>query len=248
MRTVVLAAGTGSRLGEITKARTKGMVPVKGKRLIDYLLDFLDIDMMDEVIVVGGFCYEDLRDHIAQRKDPKIRVIENKEYLKGNIFTLVRALREFEDDSFLITNVDHVYPRVMFDMMKKSFTGVRAMCDFDRTLGADDMKVKLSDDKRNVRHMSKQLESFDCGYIGMTYVDRSMNCLYRETVEKVIAKNGDKAVVENILHYLAEEGKNQPSICDLSDFGWYEIDTPEELYAAEKKIVDDPHFAHLFRQ
>ena len=40
MRAIVLAAGTGSRLGEITKARTKGMVPVKGRKLIDYLLDF----------------------------------------------------------------------------------------------------------------------------------------------------------------------------------------------------------------
>ena len=39
MKAVILAAGTGSRLGEITKARTKGMVPVKGKLLIDYLSD-----------------------------------------------------------------------------------------------------------------------------------------------------------------------------------------------------------------
>lgn len=245
MRTVVLAAGTGSRLGEITKARTKGMVPMRGQKLIDYLLDFIDIDMMEEVIVVGGFCYEDLRDHIALRNNKKIRVIENSEYLKGNIFTLVRALREFSDDSFLITNVDHVYPRVMFDTMKKSFSafgGIRAMCDFDRNLGADDMKVKLSDDGEHVAQMSKQLTDFDCGYIGMTYVDRSMEKLYRETVEKVISKNGEKSVVENVLHYLAEEGTNAPSICDLSGFGWYEIDTPDELRAAEEKIVKDPHF------
>jgi dTDP-glucose pyrophosphorylase len=31
MKAIVLAAGTGSRLGEITKVRTKGMVPVNGK-------------------------------------------------------------------------------------------------------------------------------------------------------------------------------------------------------------------------
>jgi len=67
MKAVVLAAGTGSRLKEITKARTKGMVPVKGKKLIDYLFDFFEMDFFDEVIVVGGFCYEDLRDHITER-------------------------------------------------------------------------------------------------------------------------------------------------------------------------------------
>lgn len=241
MKTIVLAAGTGSRLGDITKARTKGMVPLREKKLIDYLLDFLDIDMMSEIIVVGGFCYEDLRDHLSVRKNPKIRVIENTEYLKGNIFTLTRALSEFKNESFLITNVDHVYPRVMFETMKKSFSSITAMCDFDRKLGADDMKVKLTPAKC-VQRMSKQLDDFDCGYIGMTYVDEVMDSVYRDAIEKAIAKNGDKAVVENILHYLAEEGINSPRICDLSGFGWYEIDTPEELLDAEKRIAVDSHF------
>lgn len=243
MRTIVLAAGTGSRLGEITKARTKGMVPARGKKLIDYLLDFLDLDMMEEVIVVGGFCYEDLRDHLAVRNNPKIRVIENTEYRKGNIFTLVRALREFDSGSFLITNVDHIYPRVMFGEMKKHFSGLRAMCDFDRTLGADDMKVRLASGTRSIERISKQLDAFDCGYIGMTYVDASVSGSYRAAVNMVIEKNGEKSVVENILHHFAEEGVNPPQICDLSGFGWYEIDTPDELYAAEKKLESDPHFA-----
>jgi choline kinase len=242
MRVVVLAAGTGSRLGEITKARTKGMVPVLGKKLIDYLLDFIDIPMMEEVIVTGGFCYEDLKNHLASRNEPKIRVVENTEYLKGNIFTLKRALSEFDDDSFLITNVDHVYPRVMFDTMKKSFSGITAMCDFDRNLGADDMKVKLISGKKQIERISKQLNEFDCGYIGMTYVDKSMNKIYRAAVDRAVEKNGDKAVVENVLHLLAEEGVTPPSICDLSGFGWYEIDTPDELYAAEEKLKTDNHF------
>ena len=141
MRAVVLAAGTGSRLGEMTKVRTKGMVPVAGKRLIDHLFDFFDMDFFDEVIVVGGFCYQDLRDHIKTRGLAKVRVIENPDFLKGNIFTLLTALKQFSDDSFLITNVDHIYPRAMFEKMKLSMKGITAMTDFDRQLCDDDMKV-----------------------------------------------------------------------------------------------------------
>ena len=135
MRAIVLAAGTGSRLGEITKARTKGMVPVRGKKLIDYLLDFLGRDFFDEIIIVGGFCYEDLKTHVDSFGYKNVRVIENKEYLKGNIFTLKRALSEFSGDSFLITNVDHIYPPAMFNKMRESFRDITAMCDFDRSLG-----------------------------------------------------------------------------------------------------------------
>jgi len=242
MRAIVLAAGTGSRLGEITKARTKGMVPVKGRKLIDYLLDFFEKDFFDEIIVVGGFCYEDLRDHIAALNYKNVRVIENKEYLKGNIFTLLTALKEFKNDSFLITNVDHIYPPVMFQKMKKSMSGITGMCDFDRKLGADDMKVKLRDDKLKIRAISKQLDIFDCGYIGMTYVDKTHEDFYRASVQKTLERNGEKAVVENVLQFMAESEEGAPKICDLSGFGWYEVDTEEDLRLAEKGLEKDSNF------
>lgn len=240
MKAVVLAAGTGSRLGEVTKARTKGMVPVKGKKLIDYLFEFFDMDFFDDIIVVGGFCYEDLKVHIENRGYDKVRVIENRDYLKGNIYTLKKALDEFSGESFLITNVDHIYPSVMFDRMKKSFSGITAMCDFDRKLSDDDMKVALTKDKR-IKGINKKLSEYDCGYIGMTYVDSSVEKTYRNTVDMAIQKFGEKAVVENILQVLSE-GENAPGICDLSGIGWYEVDTPEDLEKAEDGLSSDPNF------
>jgi choline kinase len=242
MRAIVLAAGTGSRLGELTKVRTKGMVPVAGKRLIDYLLDFFEPGYFSEVIVVGGFHYEDLKDHIDTKGLANVRVMENRDYLKGNIFTLMRALGEFSGDSFLITNVDHIYPRAMFELMKKSFGRISAMCDFDRPLGADDMKVKLRAGSRVVERISKQLESFDCGYIGMTYVDGQMEEIYRRAVQDTVGKTGEKAVVENVLQVLAEDEKTAPGIVDLSGIGWYEVDTIEDLRKAEAGLAEDKNF------
>ncbi|MCP4134080.1 MAG: NTP transferase domain-containing protein [bacterium] len=242
MKAVVLAAGTGSRLGEVTKARTKGMVPVKGKKMIDYLLDFFEIDLFDEIIIVGGFHYEDLRDHVNSGQYSNVRVIENPDYLKGNIFTMLRGVGEFSGESFLITNVDHIYPGKMFAKMKESFSGITGMCDFDRQLGADDMKVKLQKDGKRVAAISKQLNDFDCGYIGMTYVDASMEKLYRETAAATLERFGEKAVVENILQVLAEDESTAPMICDLSGFGWYEVDDPNDLAKAEKGLATDPNF------
>jgi choline kinase len=242
MRAIVLAAGTGSRLGDITKTRTKGMVPVYGKRLIDYLLDFFEIEFFDEILVVGGFHYEDLKEHIAKRKLTNLRVLENKEYLKGNIFTLIRALNEFSNDSFLITNVDHIYPRKMFVKMKESFKSITAMCDFDRTLTNDDMKVKLRKSGATIELIRKDLGEFDCGYIGMTYVDKTANDIYRDAVKKAIEKFGEKAVAENVLQILANDKNTAPLICELSGIGWYEVDTEEDLEKAEAGLVRDVNF------
>lgn len=242
MRAIILAGGTGSRLGEITSARTKGMVPVNGKVLIDYLLDFFELDFFNEIIIVGGYYYEDLKKHIEAKNIANTRTVENREYLKGNIFTLLRGLDEFSADSFLITNVDHIYPRVMFEKMKRSFTSITAMCDFDRILYADDMKVKLRNGAGSIKKISKELKDFDCGYIGMTYVDNSMYDIYREAVEITLKNFGEKAVVENVLQVLAEDKKTAPLICDLSRFGWYEVDTKEDLEKAEKGLLEDKNY------
>ena len=242
MRAVILAAGTGSRLGELTKTRTKGMVPVKGRKLIDYLFDYIDVDIFDEIIVVGGFAYEDIKNHIDAKGFENVRVIENKQYLKGNIFTLLTALDEFSNDSFLVTNIDHIYPTIMFDKMKESFSGITAMTDQDRKLSHDDMKVKLYKDTISIKKISKQLDDFDRGYIGMSYVDISRESEYRDAAKKAIEKFGENAVVENILQILAEDKNTAPKVCDLSGFGWYEVDTPEDLEIAEKGLEKDPNF------
>ena len=54
MQAVILAAGMGRRLGELTKGNTKCMVEVNGITLIDRLLGQLSkLDLKRVVIVVG---------------------------------------------------------------------------------------------------------------------------------------------------------------------------------------------------
>lgn len=242
MKAIVLAAGTGSRLGEITKARTKGMVPVNGKKLIDYLFEFLDLDFFDMVYVVGGFYYEDLKEHIEMKKTKNVAVLENREYLKGNILTLKRGLEEFSNDSFLITVVDHIFPTVMFQKMKQSFESITLMCDSDRKLFSDDMKIKFYDKQKTVRRISKELSDFDCGYIGMTYVDKSMERVYREAFTEALRVYGESAVVEKVLQVLADDPGTAPRVCDLSGFGWYEVDNSDDLQKAEKELLKNKNF------
>jgi choline kinase len=242
MRAIILSAGIGSRLGELTRNVTKGLVSVGGKKLIDYLFDFLDMDSFQEILVVGGHYYMDLKRYIDSKNMERVRVIENERYLKGNIFSLIRGLEEFTNDSFLITNVDHIYPPVMFERMRESFEFITAMCDFDRRLGDDDMKVKLRDDRKHVELIDKKLSDYDCGYIGMSYIDLSMEGVYRDAIDETLDRFGERAVVENVLQLLAEDEKTAPRICDLTGIGWYEVDTEEDLFRAEKEILRNENF------
>ena len=239
MRAIILAAGTGTRLGGVT---TKALVEVNGKKMIDYLLEFLNLELFNEIFVVGGFHFADLNEYLTTKKNPKLRVLENAEYLKGNIYTMLRALNEFENESFLLTNADHIYPRIMFDKMEKSFQNITAMCDNDRNLGIDDMKVAINNTTGRVEAIDKKLEHYNCGYIGMTFVHKDNFTQYKKAADETIERVGEKAVVENILQTLSNDEQTAPYICDLSGFGWYEVDDAKDKAFAEKSLLTDKNF------
>lgn len=64
MQAIILAAGMGRRLGELTKNNTKCMIEVNGISLIDRLLTQLSHLKLNKIIIVTGYESEKLRLHI----------------------------------------------------------------------------------------------------------------------------------------------------------------------------------------
>ena len=91
MQAIILAAGMGRRLGELTKENTKCMVEVNGVRLIDRLLGQLSKLNLGRVIIVIGYQGQKLKDYIGQRYDGLLTIeyAENPIYDKtNNIYSL----------------------------------------------------------------------------------------------------------------------------------------------------------------
>lgn len=55
MQAIILAAGMGRRLGELTKNNTKCMIEVNGISLIDRLLTQLSHLKLNKIIIVTGY-------------------------------------------------------------------------------------------------------------------------------------------------------------------------------------------------
>ncbi|MBQ7539493.1 MAG: NTP transferase domain-containing protein, partial [Bacteroidaceae bacterium] len=69
MQAIILAAGMGRRLGELTKNNTKCMIEVNGVKLIDRMLSQLSRLELSRVVIVIGYEGEKLRQHIGHRYD-----------------------------------------------------------------------------------------------------------------------------------------------------------------------------------
>jgi len=236
MKAIILAAGLGSRLKHLTKAIPKALISVNHQRLIDYAINFVK-DSVDEIIVIGGYSFDELKAHIEKQAIPNLTLIKNLDYKEGSILTIEKAL-DYLDDSFLLMNVDHIYPGSFMTKITSNLKGISGMCDFDRQLIADDMKVKLNGDKQIIQ-IDKKLLEYDGGYIGMTSCHQKMVSEYKRMVNTALEKGGRKVNVEFVLQLLADEGI-YPNIVDLSGSTWLEIDDENDLRNGEKVLEAKP--------
>ena len=55
MQVVVLAGGVGSRLRPWTNSIPKPLLPVLDQTLLEHVVSSLPVDMVDEVVVAGGY-------------------------------------------------------------------------------------------------------------------------------------------------------------------------------------------------
>jgi choline kinase len=239
---VLLAAGLGSRLGPLTAQLPKALISVGGMPLVAHALRFAARLEPTQVIVVGGFGHALVAaelDRLAGSRHPAahlpITLVENTRFRDGNLISLMTA-RPYLDDEFVLLNVDHIYRAGIASVVRPDADEVTAFIDTDRQLGADDMKVER-DGAGRVRRISKTLDKFDCGYVGMTRVPRAAIDRYFATADRALADDGPAIHVERVLARLAETA-NPPVCRDISGHGWLEVDTPDERAHAEEALRD----------
>jgi choline kinase len=242
-----MAAGLGSRLGELTRSLPKALIPVGGKTLLNWAVAFARCLAPSEIVIVGGYGFSSVQEEVAREgwdhqgkgvagsSAATVRLVENQAFREGNILSLMAA-KPYLTGEFLLMNVDHVYRPAMASRVGASAEDVTGMVDTDRRLGADDMKV-ARDEAGRIREISKTLTTFDAGYIGMTLVPGGAPFeRYWKAVDSVIAVDGRTAHVEKVLARLVSQG-TPPACRDLSGFGWLEVDTPDERTQAEAALA-----------
>lgn len=234
MNVIIMAAGRGKRLGSLTTDFPKALIEVAGAPLVGHALRFARWAGFTRRIVVGGFCYPQLVEAV-QELDAAATLVENTQLHAGNLLSLITGLRAVpEGEAFLLMNADHIYPREVAEIVARTTadaTEVTAFCDFDRPLGADDMKARF-DAQGRVAAMSKTLERWDGGYVGMTWVPASCRASYDDAVAALRSAHGDDNPVERVLVQLAE-AKTAPTHGDISGHRWFEVDEPHEREQAE---------------
>ncbi len=111
MQAIILAAGMGRRLGELTGDNTKCMLEVNGVRLIDRTLECLSEVGVRKLIMVVGYKAQNVIDYVGYKyKDIDITYVENPIYDKtNNIYSLYLAKDYLLAEDTLLLESDLIY-------------------------------------------------------------------------------------------------------------------------------------------
>ena len=111
MQAIILAAGMGKRLKQLTQNNTKCMVKVNGIPLINRTLNQLEQHSLSRVVIVTGYEGEKLKQHINSLtlKTP-IVFIDNPVYDKtNNIYSLALAKDYLLKEDTLLLESDIIF-------------------------------------------------------------------------------------------------------------------------------------------
>ena len=93
MQVVILAAGTGSRMGEITSNNHKSLLPINDNdSFLSHLLHQLNEYQLSKVVVVTGYL-SGLIEEVVEKFQMNIEVVFNEKYKQDtNIYSMKLAL------------------------------------------------------------------------------------------------------------------------------------------------------------
>ena len=106
---MVLAAGMGSRMRPLTDSVPKPLVKIKGKALIDFVLDRIGEAGIGHAVVNVHYKADMLTGHLAGRRSPEVTISDERERLLDTGGGIVKALPKLGSGPFLVHNADSTW-------------------------------------------------------------------------------------------------------------------------------------------
>jgi MurNAc alpha-1-phosphate uridylyltransferase len=108
-KAMVLAAGLGVRMRPLTDKMPKPLVQVAGRALLDHVLDKLGAAGVSEAIVNVHYLPDQIIDHVASRKRPRVVISDERDKVLGTGGGVVKALPLLGDTPFFHVNADTMW-------------------------------------------------------------------------------------------------------------------------------------------
>jgi choline kinase len=236
-KAIILSAGQGSRLGHLTDDRPKCLIDFNGRTLLDWQLDALAANGVEEAVVVTGFRDDQIDAALARRGDrgPRVRTVYNPFYkVADNLGSLFVAKDELDGD-LLVWNGDTLVSEELMARVVGNADRQGICVTIDRKDGYDDddMKVVVAEDG-GLQAIGKRIsEGVNGESIGLLAFRGDGARRFRMAIEKAMrTTEGTTIWYLRVIHQIAQEAAVWTF--DIQGEEWGEVDFPEDVEAAQE--------------
>lgn len=246
MQAVILAAGMGKRLKELTRHNTKGMIQVNGVTLMERMLRQLDALDLKRIIVVVGYEGQKLTDYIHSLaiKTP-VLFINNPVYDKtNNIYSLSLTRKELAEDDTLLLESDLIFEDSVLEFLMEDPRDTLALVDryeswMDGTcvkLGEDDtIDAFIPGSKMRFEEVRDYYKTVNIYKFGKEFLEH----YYIPFLDAYRSALGENEYYEQVLRVITMLDKPVIKAKRLTGQRWYEIDDLQDLDIAESIFAAD---------
>lgn len=246
MQAIILAAGMGKRLKELTRDNTKCMVKVNNVTLIDRMLHQLDALHLSRIVIVVGYEGQKLIDYIQTLGIcTPISFVNNPVYDKtNNIYSLMLAKDYLLQEDTLLLESDIIFedgvleellddPRetlALVDRYESWMDGTCLKLGEDDTIEAFVLGKKFVFDEISEYYKTVNIYKFSCHFSRTHYVP------FLEAYSMAL---GNNEYYEQVLRVIAMLDEPVIKAKRLEGQLWYEIDDIQDLDIASSMFSPD---------
>lgn len=245
-RAMILAAGTGSRLGATTATIPKCLVPLAGKPLLDWQLTALRGSGIETIACITGA-------HAEQLQGRGLATFHNDRYASTNMVTSLMCGRDWFDGStdILVVYGDIVYQPNVVSAALSGNDPISVVVDrnwralweirMDNPLAdAETLKINPAGTLIELGKKPASYADIEAQYIGMIKIQASFTEEFVATYDKLDpssfydGRDRDNMYMTSLIqHFIDNE---IPVGASAIHGGWVEVDTMDDINAYESRL------------
>lgn len=245
MQAIILAAGMGKRLGELTQGNTKCMIRVGSETLIERVLRQLDALHLSRIIIVIGYKGAELQEYLANVSvQTPLVFVENPIYDKtNNIYSLYLAKDYMrEQDTLLLESDIIIEDAVLSKLVHHPYPDLALVDKYESWM--DGTVVTIDDENRiqrfipNSQFRYEEIPEYYKTVNIYKFSQAFSEHMYVPFLEAYSSALGNNEYYEQVLRVITMLDNSPLRALPLEGEQWYEIDDIQDLDIAESIFTD----------
>ena len=235
MKALVLAAGKGSRLGNITNGAPKSLLPFGDQTLLGHSLKQFEDQGITELVIVTGFERQKIIDYVESHWSGSVEFVYNPHYDNTNVlYSFWLALPYLRDSDFVFLHADTVFSDAVLSQLLTAGPEHK-MCFAIERHACQDEEMKVSLDGNHIREITKSMawDDADGEFLGLAYIRADQLARLRYHCEQLFEEGAFQSFFEMAVQRMITQDQLPVAICDITGESWQEIDFLEDYETAK---------------